>query len=164
MGNEHQVDIDRLLDEALARYSTAEPLAGLEQRVLRRVQAGGRRPGTAWWQWAMAAGVAAAAFAVVLWMRTAPDTLRVAVIPPHPPQIAAVLETPPPVIKRPARPTALTKRREFPTPAPLTTEERALLAFVASAPDEARVLHSRLDEPIQVAELKIAPLQNDDLR
>jgi hypothetical protein len=164
MGNEHQVDIDRLLDEALARYSTAEPLAGLEQRVLQRVQVSGGRLGTVWWKLALAVSVAAAAFAVVLWMRTAPAALRVAVTPPHPPQIAAVPEVPLPVITRPARRTALPKRREFPTPAPLTPGERALLAFVANAPDEARMFHSRLDEPIQVGELKVMPLQNDDLR
>ena len=160
MGNEHQVDIDRVLDEALAGYSKAEPLAGLEQRVLQRVQAEGRRRGIAWWHWATAATMAAAAVLVATpWVRTAPETLQVAVIPPHPPQIAAAR-----VVANPAHGTALPKRREFPTRAPLTPGERALLAFVANAPDEARYLHSRLDEPIQVAELKIAPLQTDDLR
>src|SRR5436305_7129563 len=41
-----QDDLDRLIDCGLAGYSSAEPLVGLEQRVLRRVRAVRRRR---WW-------------------------------------------------------------------------------------------------------------------
>ena len=52
-------DLDKLIDGALSAYSAAEPLAGLEQRVLGRVraaQASRRRR----WRWALAAATVAA--------------------------------------------------------------------------------------------------------
>jgi hypothetical protein len=52
----------------------------------------------------------------------------------------------------------------FPTPVPLTGEERALLAFAVHAPDELIDLHRRMEEPIQIEEIKIAPLESADLK
>jgi hypothetical protein len=58
----------------------------------------------------------------------------------------------------------LPKREQFPTPTPITAEERALLAFVAHSPKQAEVLwedaKSRTTEPLEIKEIHIEPLQN----
>jgi hypothetical protein len=149
---------ERILAEALAQYANAEPLAGLEQRVLQRVRSEGRRR-VGRWPWALAASVAVAGMFAVLWVRTAPQTLGVSAVAPRPPQIVARAAVP-----KSARRQTLPKRRVFPTPVPLSGQERALLAFAAHAPDLARDLRSRIDEPIQFTEIKIAPLESADLK
>lgn len=56
----------------------------------------------------------------------------------------------------------LPKREQFPTPTPLTAEERALLAFVEQSPRQAeKVLadtRRRSEEPIRIEEIHIEPL------
>lgn len=60
MANQERDDPDQLLDAALVRYAAAEPRAGLEDRILANLRAeGGRLPGRQWWQWSLAAAVAA---------------------------------------------------------------------------------------------------------
>jgi len=56
-------EFDNILDDALAEYREAEPLAGLEGRVLRRLAEPTRRR-RAWWGWSLAAGLAMALLAV----------------------------------------------------------------------------------------------------
>ena len=60
MANGNQDELERLLDVALARY-TAEPRAGLEERVLANLRAETQRGSQrAWWGWSALALVAAA--------------------------------------------------------------------------------------------------------
>lgn len=71
--NEREKQLDGLLDSALARYGGAEPLHGLEERVLGRLR--GQRERRAWWLWGGAAAAAlAAVVVVVLMMRPAEKT------------------------------------------------------------------------------------------
>jgi len=150
--------IDQIVEEALARYSSAEPLAGLEERVLQRVRAAGARPAFRLWHWALAACVPAAAgvaLIAVLWLRTPPHGLGVTIATPPPPRIAAIPYAP--------RPT-LPKIRKLPAPAPLTAQERALLTFATRWPDQAYDLQRRIDEPVRIEEIKITPIENNDLR
>src|ERR1017187_9325760 len=130
--------LDKPLDNALAQYSSEEPLAGLEQRVLNRVRAEGAPPRSGFGRRVAATGVAVVAgvvVAAVWWGRPVPP-------PPCPGQA----------------------RR----PVPLSSEERALLALVARAPDQAREalldLQRRSTEPIQVEEIRIEPLRSDDAK
>jgi hypothetical protein len=59
--NERDKQLDGMLDSVLAQYGVAEPLHGMEERVLRRLGEGpAARP---WWVWG---GVAAAALASVV--------------------------------------------------------------------------------------------------
>src|ERR1017187_6269271 len=53
--------LDKPLDNALAQYSSEEPLAGLEQRVLNRVRAEGAPPRSGFGRRVAAAGVAVVA-------------------------------------------------------------------------------------------------------
>ena len=59
--------LDAWLDEALARYSAAEPPAGLERRVLERLQTEKRGLSRHWWKtWAPALAAAAALIVVTV--------------------------------------------------------------------------------------------------
>jgi hypothetical protein len=66
-------------------------------------------------------------------------------------------------VHRPHKRQALPRLPQFPAPAPVTNEERALLAFVTRAPKEAQealIDAPQLDvEPIRIEEIKIQPLQ-----
>lgn len=64
--NNHE-HLDRILDDALNEYREAEPLAGLEDRVMQRLllQPAGRR--RSWWMWGAVAACAALVL-VALWV------------------------------------------------------------------------------------------------
>jgi hypothetical protein len=162
-------DLDKALDSALAQYSSAEPLDGLEQRVLNRVRAEGRggRSGLGRWLLAMGALVLAGLIAM-------------AVLPKRPTQPVAVAREPlgaglprslpirVPVQVPGLQPAPARKARAKPIrrPAPLTPEERAWLVLAARAPvetTEARLdLESRGVEPIRIEEIKIEPLRSNN--
>jgi len=150
--------IDRVIDEALSRYASEEPLAGLEQRVLQRIREKDSRL-TRWW-WLAAVGFAASlGLMAVVWTRPVAEPVRVELTMPKPtPILTAAVPS-----RRPS-----SKRREFPTRVPFTREERALMALVEQAPEETarafRELRQRSDEPIRVEEIKIQLLQAEDSR
>jgi hypothetical protein len=168
---ENNGELDRMIDSALAAYSDAEPLAGLEERVLYRVRGAvaGRRRVLGW------AGVIAIAVSVVMAAivgrapRHLESKIYIVGIPAVTRPVPAV-ETPRVVAKRPpkSRPSRhmlLPKQRQFPAPPPVTGEEHALVAFVARHPGEARQLFAELqkqsDEPIEIQPIQIPPLQID---
>src|SRR5690242_2465936 len=161
-------ELDRRIDNALAGYSGAEPLAGIEERVLRRVRTASRRRV---FGWAAAIAVAAALVVTVSVVRT-PRVVR----PTYRVEIPAVMRPAPVVEKarvvtarrartraRRARP--LPKLEQFPAPTPLTAEESALIAFVKHRPAEAQQvfaeLQKRVDEPIEIQPIQIPPLESD---
>ena len=173
MGTEKRDKLDQLIDSALAGYSDVEPLAGLEQRVIDRVRLAGKRK-TAWWGWAVA--VAAVAAGVIAFMPVDRKFVR------QTSTSARVLQDPPPasadVKHSRGRPgglrqawrsaphqqkhLALPKRDKFPTPAPLTTEEKALLQLARFHPTELEPLGEL--QPIEIAPIEIAPLRIDEDR
>jgi hypothetical protein len=63
----HKDEFDSILDHALAEYRDAEPLAGLEGRVLRRLQAQRLPPRNLLWR-SSAALVCAAIVALAIWI------------------------------------------------------------------------------------------------
>ena len=166
MSNDERDQIESRLDDALASYSRQEPRPGLERRVLDRIHAGAAsRIAFPRWAWAIPAA-ACLLWAGILWTRhvatpdRAPVTHMAAARAPAPPRA----ETPP-VVNRPRKKKALPKLPQFPAPAPITNEERALLAFVTGAPKEAQEAlidaqqHSA--EAIRIEEIKIQPLRSD---
>lgn len=177
MGNDEPDAVERVLGEGLARYAGQEPLAGLEQRVLDRVRGEGaaRRAGFRRWGF-IAAGVAVAALvaAAVLWMTPHPPEAipSLARVMGPPPDLASSNQAPRMADARPVKKhriaAGLPRRRQFPTPAPISSEERALLALAARAPDLARraFAHSKplSIEPIRLEEIKIEPLENSGSR
>jgi hypothetical protein len=161
-------ELDRLIDGALASYSNAEPLAGVEARVLNRVRLAQARQR---WMFAWAAGLAVAASVVAgILIRTERRVV------PKPVEVlkAANVAPPVPVVNRAVRirarvrgkrPKALPKLEQFPTPTPLSAEERALAAFVQRDPKEAQQvfaeLQKRADEPVEIQPIQIPPLQSN---
>jgi hypothetical protein len=147
-----QDELDGWVDGALASYSSAEPLAGLEQRILSRV----RRP-RRWW-WGLAIPAAAAIVAVVAIPRR--QTLDVP-MPVPPPAVAAVeaRPAPPPVQRHRVIAAPLPKQASFPSASPLTAEERLLLQLARNHPEE--LLTPAVVDEIEIKPIEIAPLQSD---
>lgn len=181
----HGDQFDGILGEALAEYREAEPLAGIEDRILERIRLQ-PEPRHRWWYWA-AAAAALAVLLVAVWMgqRTSHRREGVAVpvareqaLPANPVQKTAQApeaktKTMKPQIAKVSRPrrknpeTQLEAgrhmRREFPEPALLNREERALLALANSRPDElSRLTRADGDKEIDIAPIAIAPLAEHD--
>jgi len=171
MADEQRDPLDGLLDDALAAYVSQEPRPGLERRVLNGIGADGTRPRFPIFRWALpivALGCLLAAIA--LWNHRAPA--------PAPPEIARTEASPPPATAttepakpprgqpRNARRARVPKQAEFPIRAPLTHQERALVAFIRSAPDEALQAFGETPpttiEPLRIDEIQLQPLQISD--
>ena len=162
-------ELDRAIENALSAYSGAEPVTGLEQRVMSRVRiAEGERRRMLVWAFALVAAVALVVAVIVVRAprQSDPKSYGVAAVkrpapPAEEPRVRPEHRTRP----RALRPRHLPKQQQFPAPTPLTAEERALLAFVGHHPAEAQKvfadLRKRADEPIEIPAIQIPPLQID---
>lgn len=177
-------EFDRIMSDALSEYREAEPLAGLEDRVLRRVQQQSGRQ-RLWWRWSFAAGLAVALLAVAAWIELRDPPYRPLIEQTTVQQVTPVPDTagnfadlekrkpdypetfPSEVLGRSRRGGAPLKaaytvarrptRDRFPVPAPLTSEERALMALARTNPEALQTL-SRNDEALAIAPITIQPL------
>jgi hypothetical protein len=154
--------LDRELDAALAKYAAVEPRAGLEERILANLQSEQTRtPERAWRRWCVAAAAAAVIVVAVAlaWKSGRPVQQQIVQHTPAqqspqqpPPQVeandqhigAGSATTPKrqatvrhsqPVIAVVA--TANPKLDVFPSPQPLSEQERLLLDYVHQSPMEA---------------------------
>ena len=157
--------LEQILNEGMAGYGAQEPLAGLEGRILARIAERPKRRMTGWWL-AMAAGVAGMAMVLIAPhqreerltpVQTVAAELRPAVTP-------VVTAVPLQAVRRHVtrRVKELPKLPVFPTPTPLTAEERLLVAMVRQDPDKAAETFESLRRrrgPIEIAPLTIAPLE-----
>ena len=155
MNGDARDEFDRRLAAALAEYANVEPPAGMERRILARVRDAGAGRRFVWWRWATVAVPALACVVAVLVYRDSPVI--------EPPQVALV--TPPapvlvrPVVKKVLRPVPapLPRREVFPTPSPLSAEERALVVLVAQSAEKAVELLTPVEpkpiEPIRIEQL-----------
>ena len=184
--------IDELLDASLRRYASDEPRAGLENRILANVRAAdhaARRRSV--WVWAIAASAAAlvivAVESYISYYQPVPVRAPAPVATTNPgpiptPQInvASQTETAKPgaaakrtlaqrhgVTERNQQDLALARRPEqFPTPAPLSEQEKLLLAYVALSSKSdlsTPVVHDPVIEPLQIPEIKIARIEIKEL-
>jgi hypothetical protein len=164
---------DDLLDAALAERATAEPRTGLEPRLLAAIAARRRAPGLPRWVWVFAGGAAVlVALAIIVFRRpaasvpSAPPAVTVGRVGPFVPVAARppMRRIPPPAASaRTVRPAA------FPTPRPLSPEEKLLLAYVRkSRLGEAE--HGSFQSPdedlkipkLDVAALDIKPIEDSE--
>ncbi len=165
--NNSRDELDRLIDGALASYSTAEPLAGLEARVLNRVHV--TQPRRRLLAWALAFAVAASVVVSGIVVRTErhvvvpkPMTAKVTPAPAPPAPMKPVAR-----VRRVARsrhPGVLPKLEQFPSPAPLTAQERALVALARQDPEELgkfAEMERQSEAPLEIQPIQIAPLQQD---
>lgn len=182
MANRNQDDLDRVLDAALAKYA-AEPRAGLEERVLANLRAEAAR-GTvrAWWQWSVLAALAAVAvIAVALsWRTGSHPTTPVAVTRPTTqsrqvagsgeqsgvrlPAERGTRKTPKHHAEAVVMVAAPPKLDQFPSPQPLSEQEKLLRAFVAENPERAVLIARARSEQLrqdQLEEMKAFPSGNE---
>jgi hypothetical protein len=163
-----QMQIDDMLDSLLANYSSAEPRPGLETRILASLREAEKKAPQRWWsfKWLWAGAVAAAIIvAAVLingWHRVEPPTNVVVKtsqpapspeIQPHAPiapkETARIHRRKPLAPALPQNATLALRDRPavFPTPTPLSEQEKLLLSYVASTPREEMIAQSHPDEP-----------------
>jgi|SRR5579862_8996624 len=154
--DDQEKQLDHWLDSLLANYADAEPRPGFETRLLAAL----REPQSAFrlgWLWA---GAAAMVMAVAV---SAVYYARLAELPPAPEIQVAGPPSPPPPIKvdgpgtKSYRPKSRVEipplvahvdvRPEvFPTPAPLSEQERLLLRYLAGTPRDEVVSRAHEDE------------------
>ncbi|HTB98015.1 MAG TPA: hypothetical protein VK716_13465 [Terracidiphilus sp.] len=171
-------ELDRLLDAALATYAVPKHDSGLERRVLERIGAA-RTPVQHRWLWA--AGIPALAASLLLlfavfapWRHTSHELQKI-----DPPMHPLVAEAPHPArprhiahtmahvettgVRRAPRPGITPKLDVFPTPVPLSGQERALVRYVTEAPEAQRndlmEAQQRSIAPLGIAAISIPPIE-----
>jgi len=169
-----RMQIDDMLDSLLANYSSAEPRPGLETRILANLRdAEEKKASQGWWnfKWLWAGMVAAVIIIAAVLIsgphQIAPPTNNVvkntqpapqpeiqthAAIAPE--QVGKIHRRKPPVATRPQNAAlALSERPAvFPTPTPLSEQEKLLLSYLAGTPREEVVAQSHPDEPPMVGD------------
>jgi hypothetical protein len=163
MADETHDDIDHALDAALTKYAAAEPRTGLEHRVLARLRIEqARTAGRAWWSWSLAAAALAVVMIglVVGWKSGRPSAPGIAshpaITPQSPPRPEAEMANRDGVNVPPrVHPTlhaathrsaavatiaAAPKLEVFPSPRPLTEQEKLLVGYIAEEPEHAVLL------------------------
>ncbi len=187
--------VDELLDSALAHHRDAEPRAGLEGRILAHVRtAQATRSRTNAWKLCLAAAAATAAVLALVAIYEANHTLRpvpqasqAANTAPAPspteslkanlepaPAAASVTKVvePPQIARRERKPPRHVEAHhwpsQFPTPVPLSAEEKALLQYVHEASPEMLAEPPLMEQatlraieikPLKIKPLKIKPLE-----
>ncbi len=178
-------ELDQLIDTALPSYSAAEPRPGIEHRILARAFAESPRQRRFRWAWALALPAAACLLALLFFAghhNSHRSTLEATATTAPATSAASPRETPatdsfssprkrPFTHKLATQPStiheSLPKEDVFPSPSPLTAEERAAIALVRDPPQ----MHRQIDtagveiNPIHIAELQIRPISpsGDDL-
>jgi len=186
----HANEFDSILNEALREYREAEPLAGIEDRVLRRLQSYARPQPVVGWRRRMTAAVAVGVLVTLAWIGARHSHLRrpssaqlvqqktpAVSVSPEIPQIpnaefhsapgrparpqAANVNTQPPTPPAVSRPAPVPG--QFPMPRPPDSEERALFALAQSHPDALRpFLHEENYDP-DIAPITIQPLEHNNI-
>jgi len=174
-GRQHTDDdeVDRMLDAALAKYAAVAPRAGLEDRILANLHAEQTRvPTLARWRWGVAAVVAAAIVLAAVALRSTRPPRAIA---NHPPVSTGYASAVAPaesnrirnaIVRRRLKPynraimhtihpkavvAASPKLDQFPSPQPLSEQERIMAGYVASYPEQAAL----------VAEARMEALRRD---
>lgn len=159
--------MDEMLDSLLANYSSAQPRQGLETRILANLREPAEK---GWWNfkwiWAGVVAVAIVMAAVLINgpHRIAPPTNVVVKntqpapqpqIQPHAPiarqETARIHRRKPSAVPTTVPQNAALALSErpavFPTPAPLSEQEKLLLSYLAGTPREEVIAQSHPDEP-----------------
>ncbi len=174
--NDNQ-QFNEILDQALSEYRDAAPLAGLEDRVLRRLSAQPAARRRSWLRWGLAAACAAillASAGVILQSRLTPAQRESASSQPNlvpsatgnEPETKAApqLETKATLPVRPGKTAASlpilaasVPEQQVPMPVRTTAQEQAL-AVIATAHPDALAAANREPQPLAISPLEITPL------
>ena len=147
--------LDDQLDAALAKYAAVEPRAGLEERILAHLQVERTRPThAAWWRWATVAALAVVLVALLAWRLDRSGQNPVVHHPAIPQrQVQPLVEANAADTRRQNSPLVWKHRRnavhapmtvaaqpkldQFPSPQPLSEQEKLLADYVADHPEQA---------------------------
>lgn len=187
LGHAKHDELDSMLDAALAKYAAAEPRSGLEDRVLANLRAERARvPDRAWWRWSVSGALAAVIVVAVLAWRSSKTSHPVVENRPSAttqstPTSAQVSSNPEKQIRKdPDRsPRFVAARRasmhrsqpkvviagnpkldQFPSPQPLSEQEKILASYVEKYPEQAVLLARARTEALrqdQLEEMKAFP-------
>jgi len=188
--NDEPLDLE--LDAALARYAAVEPRTGLEERILANLRAERERvPAHAWWRWTAVAAVAAMLLlALTLWWRSGErrrDNVAGHPSPSHTAQdnvsdgthatanrASSPIRAPRPASEKkhraqisqraPAVMASGPKLDQFPSPQPLSEQEKILESYVARYPEHAALIAQARAESLRqdlAEEMKDAPATTD---
>jgi hypothetical protein len=168
--------LDREIDAALAQYGAVEPRAGLEQRVLTNLQAEREKIASrSWWRWpatvalALAAAVTIAVGGSRMWRSAKTPPVVSLDRPPTSvesggqdgPILAGDVRNPPPLISsarrnetnrdRRRQPTVAAgpKLEQFPSPQPMSEQEKILAIYVAQYPEHAALIAEARTEALK---------------
>jgi hypothetical protein len=167
---EKDIQVDKMLDSLLANYSSAEPRPGLETRILANLrEAEEKKSSQGWWnfKWLWAGAVTAAIIVAALLIsgrhRVEPPAHVIVKTSPavHQPEIqphAPIARQETARVHRRKSSTIPTAHRNatlalnerpavFPTPTPLSEQEKLLLSYLAGTPREEVIAESHPDEP-----------------
>lgn len=171
MDRENEMFVDQLLAASLERYSSAEPRAGLEGRILAGVAACHRSIQRR--SWALGFAVSAlAVLAVVVAVRmprptTAPTpqpSRAAAASPETTATLAPVAPERLPIAKVRISKAMAPRPQQFPTPAPLSEQEKLLLLYVKETPKSVIAAPPASGEKdLEIPALNIAALEIKDL-
>lgn len=174
MSHENDHKLDEMLNAMLSAYSSADPRPGLETRILAKVQEQAVKETARWgfrWNWAIAALATAGLIMMAIYIsRLQPHHLepQVATRPHQPKNSAPALQqkslTTPKLtashastqrhkaqiarVPQPAGDQVIAVRQEvFPSPSPLSEQEKLLLRYLTRTPREELIAQSRPDPP-----------------
>ncbi len=150
---EQEQKLDQWLDAALRQYGDVEPRAGLEGRVLARLRAEQEKPAPSWRTgWVLLAATTAAVLAFGAYFIGRPSgksTVPAPIAKVMNPPVAVERSVPrariaapvgagrPHDRRRDAGAAIPPKREQFPSPAPLSEQEKLLARYVSEYPREA---------------------------
>ncbi len=151
-------DLDDILQKALTSYSAAEPLTGLEERILARVRSTRVRRGTGLWAWAALVLTLACFF----WVASQHEP---AVVAPVRVQMARNVRPEKPAVAV-LRPVRLVRRGVKKNR--LSREEAALVRYVSADPDgaakEFAALNEFVNRDLAVKPLVLEPIKIESLQ
>ena len=167
-------DLDDALDAALAKYAAVAPREGLQDRIRATLRANQQQaPANAWWKWGLAAAMAMIAFIAIALAFRSPKPSQPVLVKRAPAQglpdaesnsaygKASAAKQRPPVRPTQAHKTAPAivaatdpppKLDQFPSPQPLTEQEKMLLGYIEQDRDRA----------VLMAEARMASLRQDE--
>jgi hypothetical protein len=181
-------ELDRLIDAALDTYAAPSPDANLAGKVLARLaEEHASRPRLRWFLWVGGAVPAVICLLLAVYSglgiakRVGPPPIPRAQVhelarnsvPPLPRATSRIVAMPQAAHPAPRKerlaaataPHPLPKLDIFPTPTPLTPQERALAEYVARMPQAARraLAQSEQEEtPLTVASIRVMPIELSD--
>jgi hypothetical protein len=173
MDKENERFADQLLDASLAHYAE-EPRPGMEERILANVRATGRAQRSRLWTWGLAVSAAVFVLAVIIQAprrRPVPVSSAPPVAANHAERSGAVVT---PKAHEPHRTATQlrsvslrrTRPERFPTPAPLSEQEKLLLRYVKETPRSVPTAEGEptITKDLEIAPLTVAALEIKDLR